>query len=299
MSINVKKVTVLGLGTLGAQIALQASASGYLVTAFDPDSAVFQKSIESFKGAKKAENASSKIDITLWKDEVSKIKILPTLSQAVENADLVIEAVPENLELKRSVWKEIGQAATEHTILATNSSSMPVSKLESAARHPEMCLNIHFYHLTMGMNMADIMGGTKTSGEVILAGENFVKSLGVVPLMVKKELLGFCFNRVWRSIKREALYMHGGDFVDFQDIDRAWMIFSGTPWGPFGLMDAVGLDVVWDIEMMYYLESKDAKDHPPQAFRDMIDAGNLGVKSGRGFYTYPNPEFMSDQFLNP
>ena len=114
---------------------------------------------------------------------------------------------------------------------------------------------------------------------------------------MNKELLGFCFNRVWRAIKRETLYMWGNGFVDFQDVDRAWMVFTGMKEGPFALMDKVGLDVIWDIEMVYYNDSKDPKDHPPQALRDKIERGELGVKSGKGFYTYPNPAFLSPDFF--
>ncbi len=109
--------------------------------------------------------------------------------------------------------------------------------------------------------------------------------------------LGFCFNPVWRAIKRQTLYMWGNDFVNFQDIDRAWMIFTGMPYGPLFLMDQVGLDVVWDIEMAYYNDSKDPKDHPPQALKEKIGRKELGLKTGKGFYTYPNPEFAKEGFI--
>lgn len=100
-----------------------------------------------------------------------------------------------------------------------------------------------------------------------------IASLGMVPLKVNKELLGFCFNRVWRAVKKETLYMWANGFVDHRDVDRAWMIFNQTPWGPFALMDVVGLDVIYDIEMFYYNDSGDPRDHPPQALKDMVDAG--------------------------
>jgi 3-hydroxybutyryl-CoA dehydrogenase len=114
---------------------------------------------------------------------------------------------------------------------------------------------------------------------------------------VKKEILGFCFNRVWRAIKRETLHMWAGGYVDFRDIDRAWMVFTGMNVGPFGFMDAVGLDVVYDIEMVYYGESADPKDHPPQALKDKLERGELGVKTGKGFYAYPDPEFIRSDFM--
>jgi len=116
---------------------------------------------------------------------------------------------------------------------------------------------------------------------------------------VKKEILGFCFNRVWRAIKKEALYTWGNGFVDFRDVDRAWMVFTGMKEGPFAIMDKVGLDVIHDIEMVYYRDSNDPKDKPPDALLEMIKRGDLGVKSGKGFYTYPDPEFLHTDFMNP
>ena len=143
------------------------------------------------------------------------------------------------------------------------------------------------------------MGGTKTLTEVLDRGEDWLRSLGMVPLKVKKEILGFCFNSVWRAIKKQSLYMWGNDFVDFRDIDRAWQIFTKMKVGVFGLMDTVGLDTVYNIEMVYYEASKDPKDKPPDALVEKIKRGELGVKSGKGFYTYPNPEFLQPDFLNP
>ena len=125
----------------------------------------------------------------------------------------------------------------------------------------------------------------------------FRHPISCVPLTVKKEIFGFCFNLVWRTIKREALHMWAEGFVYFTDIDRAWMIFHGTPVGPFGLMDRVGLDVVYDIEAVYFNESKDPKDRPPDALKAKIEQKELGVKTGKGFYTYPSPEYGRFDFL--
>ena len=193
----------------------------------------------------------------------------------------------------------MGQSAPAKAIFATNSSSLPVSRMEDSSGRPDRCINTHFYLPLQGMNMADLMAGTKTLPEVMQKGEEWIRSLGVVPLRVKKEALGFCFNNVWRAIKKQTLYMWANDFADFRDIDRAWRIFSGMKVGPFGLMDSVGLDTVYNIEMVYYDESKDPGDKPPYQLVEKIKKGELGVKSGKGFYTYPNPEFLQPDFLNP
>ena len=149
------------------------------------------------------------------------------------------------------------------------------------------------------MNIVDVMGGTKTAPEAIESVKEFVRSISCIPLGVKKEILGFCFNSVWRAIKKQTLYMWGDGFVDFRDIDRAWMVFTGMRQGPFGLMDLVGLDVVHDIEMSYYHDSKDPEDIPPKALKEMIERKELGVKTGKGFYAYPHPEYADPDFLKP
>ena len=299
MAIEIRKVAVLGTGTLGAQIALQAICCGYEVTAYDPDPEVFGRTLAGLMAVDQTKVRESPLDLSLWPEAAAKIAFKGSLAEAVARADLVVEAVPENLDLKLKVWAEMDRAAPQEAILTTNSSSMPVSKVEGATGRPERCLNVHFYRLELGQNMADVMGGSQTTAEVLAAGREFVRSLNLIPLKVEKELLGFCFNRVWRAIKRETLHMWAGGFVDFRDVDRAWMIFAGTGWGPFGLMDAVGLDVVWDIEMVYFKESQDPKDHPPEELKKKIEAGELGVKTGKGFYTYPDPEFSREDFLKP
>jgi 3-hydroxybutyryl-CoA dehydrogenase len=294
---SLKRISMIGLGTLGTQIAIQAAYYGCEVNGYDQDPEVFQKTIQKVKGMMKILGKFPTMPVEEWEKAASKVHVMKDLAEALKDADLVIEAVPENLELKRKVWAQLDSLAPKGAFIATNSSSIPVSRIESATRRPEKCLNIHFYQPAVGMNIVDIMGGTKTMPEAIERAKQFVRSIRCVPLGVKKEILGFCFNSVWRAIKKQTLYMWGNGFVDFRDVDRAWMVFAGMKQGPFGLMDLVGLDVVYDIEMSYYNESKDPRDIPPKAFKDMIDRKELGVKTGTGFYTYPNPEFGRPEFL--
>ncbi|MGD8294242.1 MAG: 3-hydroxyacyl-CoA dehydrogenase NAD-binding domain-containing protein [Desulfobacterales bacterium] len=300
MTETFKKIAVVGTGTLGFQIALLASNSGYNVTIFDQKPGAFDDMMAKQQADIKAKQIKPFIALDRWQACGQRIKQVSDLDQAVKDADLVIEAVPENLELKCEVFRQLGELTSPGTVLATNSSSIPVSHLEKSSGRPERCLNLHFYMALHGMNMTDVMGGTRTLPEVIEQGVRWVRSLGCIPLRVKKELLGFCFNRVWRAVKREVLYMWANDYVDFRDVDRAWMKFTGNEdrYGPFGLMDSVGLDVIYDIEMVYYRNSQDPKDHPPEALKQKVDRGELGVKTGKGFYTYPNPEYLRDDFLS-
>ena len=289
------RTAVIGTGTLGAQIAMLAANAGYQVKAFDVREGALDQTLSTVKGIEML------VPKRNWPACRDRIQVTTDLTEAVSDAELVIEVVPEILELKRKVWSEIGRKASLNAIMATNSSSLPVSRLEKYGNRPDKSLNIHFY---IGMPMADVMAGTQTSDEVFEIGTKWVRSMKLIPLTVKKESLGFCFNRVWRAVKREVLQMWAEGYVDFRDVDRAWMLFNGmkhdsSAFGPFALMDKVGLDVIYDIEMVYFSESQDPKDFPPEALKEKIDRNELGVKSGKGFYSYPDPEYLDPDFLNP
>lgn len=296
---DIKKVTVIGTGTLGIQIALMASYHGCEVRTYDVDGDSFPRMLKVIR--MRIENSNRKTPAAFMDLEggAAKIRRCPTLEEALNEAELVIEAVPEDVELKRKVFKQMDLLSPRDAILATNSSSIPVSRMEGATSRPEKCLNLHFYSLDSGKNCVDIMGGTKTTAETMAAGKKWIQSIGCVPLTVNREILGFCFNRVWRAVKKETLHMWADGYVDFRDIDRGWMISYGTAQGPFGSMDAIGLDVVYGIEMVYYNESKDPGDRPPEALKKMIERKELGVKTGKGFYSYPNPEYKNPDFLKP
>jgi len=294
-----ERVAIVGTGILGVQIAMLAARAGYTVKVYDPREGAFLETYNKIKKDLTIKKVTPFIPWEEWEKCKATIRQVTNLDEAVQDAELVIESAPENVQLKNEVFSQLGEKAPPEAILATNSSSIPVSKMEASSGRPERCLNIHFYFPLQGVNMVDIMGGTRTLPEVMQKGVDWIVSISCIPLKVNKEILGFCFNRVWRAIKREVLYMWANGFVDFRDTDRAWMVFTKMKEGPFALMDKVGLDVIYDIEMVYYNDSKDPKDRPPDALLDMVKRGELGVKSGKGFYTYPDPEFLQPDFLNP
>jgi 3-hydroxybutyryl-CoA dehydrogenase len=294
---QIRRVTVIGMGTLGTQIAIQAAAYGYEVAGFARNVRAFGDMQGKILGAMQMTRKGPTFPVDKWAEHASRVKLYDDLARATSAADLVIESVPEVLETKRQLFAELDRLAPAHAILASNSSSIPISRIESATRRPEKCLNLHFYQPALGMNMADVMGGTRTSPDAIAAACDFIRAVDCVPLRVQKEILGFCFNSVWRAVKRQTLYMWAGGFVDFRDIDRAWMVFTGMTYGPFFLMDLVGLDVVLAIEESYFQDSGDPRDKPPAALADKVARGELGVKTGKGFYTYPNPECANADFL--
>lgn len=295
---SLKKIAVVGTGILGSQIAMVAANAGCTVKVYDQRENAFTQVSDKIESDLRAKQIVPFIPWENWEKCKQAVQQTTSLDEAVRDAELVIEAVPENEELKNTVFRALGEKAPRLAILATNSSSMPVSRMESSSGRPELCLNIHFYQPIVGITMVDIMGGSKTLPEVMQQGVRWIESLGCVPLTVNKEILGFCFNRVWRAIKKEVLYLWANGFVDFRDTDRAWMVFSKMKQGPFALMDMVGLDVVYDIEMVYYKDTRDPKDKPPDALLEMIQRGELGVKTGKGFYTYPDAEFLRPDFLH-
>jgi 3-hydroxybutyryl-CoA dehydrogenase len=294
-----ERIAVVGVGLLGTQIAMLSANAGYKVSVYDTREGAFDETYDKLFADLKAKGVSPFIPWDQWAKCKGGIKFTTNIGEALNDVDLVVEAITEDVEIKRKVFKLMGENAPAKAIFASNSSSLPVSRMEDSSGRPERCINTHFYLPLQGMNMVDLMAGTKTVPEVMKKGEEWIRSLGCVPLRVKKEILGFCFNSVWRAIKKQSLYMWGNDFVDFRDVDRAWQIFTKMKVGPFGLMDTVGLDTVYNIEMVYYNDSKDPKDKPPDALVEKIKKGELGVKTGKGFYTYPNPEFLKDDFLNP
>ena len=299
MTQKIKKVAVIGAGHLGMQISMLSAYTGYKVSVYDTIAGAFDDTYKKLSTDLKAKGINPFIPWEHWEKCKAAINFTSDLGHALEDVDLVVEAITEELEVKRKVFKQMGENAPTQAIFASNSSSIPISRMEESSGRPERCINTHFYQPLAGMNMVDLMAGTKTLPDVMETGEEWIRSVGCVPLKVKKEILGFCFNSVWRAIKKQCLYMWANDFVDFRDIDRAWRVFTGMKVGPFALMDSVGLDTVYNIEMVYFNDSKDPKDKPPEALMGKIKKGELGVKSGKGFYAYPNPEFLDPDFLNP
>jgi 3-hydroxybutyryl-CoA dehydrogenase len=296
MARRIGKVSVIGVGLMGTQIAIQAACYGCEVKTYDQDPTNFQRTLQRIRPL-----ARPTIPIEDWDKGAEKVVQCKDMGEALKDADLAVEAVYENLEAKRKVFAQMDEMAPNEAILATNSSSIIISRIETATKRPDKCVNLHFY-MPAGIagypvNTVDVCGGPKTSAETIETCRQWVRSVGCIPLTVKKEVLGFCFNSIWHAIKKRSLELWAEGYVDFRDIDRAWMVFTRMPQGPFGLMDTVGLDVVYDIEMTYYNESKDQRDYPPQALKDMIDRKELGRKTGKGFYNYPDPEYGREEFL--
>lgn len=297
---SINRIAVIGSGTMGRQISLQTARSGLPVTLYDVDAAVLEQAQEAQHEVVAAWIAAGKVPAGQETAIFERLQYATDLTAALHEADLAIEVVPERVELKRTVFAQLDVHLGPEAIIATNSSSIRVSLLEDATGRPDRVANLHFYLPVYDYPMVEIGGGTATSTDTLEALTVFARRIGMLPLRLHKESTGFIFNRVWRAIKKETLKVADSGVASHEDIDRAWMIIFGTHnLPPFALMDRIGLDVVRDIEEHYARESGDPSDLPPPILTEKVARGNLGQKTGRGFYTYPNPTYADPDFLNP
>ncbi|MEZ4563107.1 MAG: 3-hydroxyacyl-CoA dehydrogenase family protein [Thermomicrobiales bacterium] len=297
-------VAVVGAGTMGRQIAALIATSGREVAMWDAMPEMVAAARERIRQETETLPALPRYAHHQFTVEppadidgmVARIRMAESLADALGGADLVIEAVREDLETKRALFAEMSRLAPG-AILATNSSSIPSSLIASAAADPGRVLNTHFFAPIWSRPMLEIMSSGETSGEVLDQVAQFGRSLGLVVAVVQGDSKGFIINRVWRAVKREALRVVDEGHAEPADVDRLWMLFFGTPFGPFGIMDMVGLDVVADIETSYQVVATDPEDKPSAILHGKVAAGDLGEKSGRGFYRHPDPEYLADGWL--
>jgi 3-hydroxybutyryl-CoA dehydrogenase len=293
----IRSVAIIGTGTQGSQIAYRCAISGYPVVLFDAFPAAREGAFQKIRGWLHQYVNKGKLTNAQAGAALARISVGTALSESVSEADLVIEAVPEQLRLKQEVWQQIDSFASAHTLLATNSSSIRSSLLAVAVQRKDRTFNVNF-DFPVDDDLMEIMWNAETSEETKSSARVFVASLGMIVLETRREIQGFSFNRVWRAIKKECLHLFGEGYCDFEELDRHFVLTFGTAYGPFALMDKIGLDVVRDIELSYYHETNDPTDKPPQALLEMIAQGHLGVKTGKGFYNYPHPSYEEPDWLH-
>jgi len=293
---QIGKVAVIGAGTMGAQIASLAALTGYPVSLWDGlDTALASGMDRAEREILPRLGQSRELDSAEVATGLGLLTAAGSLQEAVDGADLVIEAVREELGIKKTVFAELSRLTP--AILGTNSSSIPSSLIAPAVERPERFLNMHFFAPIWVRSMLELMTCGETSDETLKTAHEFGRSLGLVTAIVKGESKGFIINRIWRAVKRESLAVVDAGVATPEDVDRLWMMFFQTEYAPFGIMDMVGLDVVSDIETSYQLVSPDPSDTPSPTLARMIAAGELGEKAGKGFYEHPNPKYREPDFL--
>ncbi len=288
---EIMTVCIIGSGFMGTQVGLQCAVHNFKICLMDKLTEALNKSKKMFDLELDRRVFRNFLSRESKKEILKNVCFTDNLRDAVETADFVIESTPEILELKQNIFRKLDNICPSHTILATTSSSIPILNIENAFKHTDRALNMHFYPLVWERPIVELMKGSSTSHETMKKANRFVISLGLTPLFVEKESMGFIFNRIWRSVKKESLHLVNDGIASFEDIDRAWMAVTGSSIGPFGMMDMAGLDVVRDIEMDYFKKSGSNDDEPPRILTEKIEKGELGKKAGKGFYSYPNPVY--------
>lgn len=296
----VERIAVIGAGTMGMQISALAAAAGYQTTLYDLDPAAVDRAIARIDSEllPAIVNGDQLPEPTSVMEARSRLVTADTLETAVQGADVVVEAIKEDLQVKLGMFEQLNRLAP-NAILSTNSSSLPSRPLADVVDHPDRLLNTHFFAPVWERTMVELMTCGETSEETFDTWTEIGERMGLVVARVHGESKGFIINRVWRAIKRESLRVVDEGRGTPEDVDRLFRLFFGAKTGPFQTMDLVGLDVVADIEKTYHAVATDPADVPIKTLTDMVDAGALGQKSGSGFYDYPDPACEDPDFLRP
>jgi 3-hydroxybutyryl-CoA dehydrogenase len=283
--VDQRPVAIDGAGTLGRRIAAVYAAGGSDVRIFDM-SAEQREAARDYVDQHVAEMQEA---LGLRPARTGRVEAAGDLESAVAGAWMVVEAVPESLDLKIEVFGDLDRLAEPDAILATNSSSLPSSRMIGRVKHPERVLNTH-YQQPPELNSVELMSCGRTDDGVIDALMAKIPEYGLKPFRVRRESDGFIFNRIWASIKRECLMVVEEGVATPEDVDEMWRIFTKPGIPPFRLMDRVGLDVVLNIEEHYAEVRGDQgfPEGPRKLLREYVEQGRLGVKSGSGFYDDPD-----------
>jgi len=282
--LDIKKVFVVGSGTMGGGIAQVCGQSGIQVLLNDISQELIEKGLKNIswsvgKFVEKGKLSESKEVI------LSRIEAAIDFSRA-EEVDLAIEAVFENLNLKQEIFKKLDKSCKPHALVASNTSTIPITELASVTSRPEKVLGLHFFNPATMMDVVEVIKGVNTSDDTFHAGVNFVKQIGKESIRVEMDIPGFLLNRVNLIGYVEAIRLVEQGIGTVEEIDKGMRLGYGRRMGPFETGDLVGLDVSCNGLMAIYDESKDIRYYPPQLLRRKVKAGHLGRKTGRGWYEY-------------
>ena len=283
---ELRKVAVIGAGLMGRQIALNTAQHGYTVKLHDSDA-------KQLAAAKVwiDEYVAGRLEKGRWTKEIAdgalaRMSYAPTVAEAAGDADLVIEAIIEDVPIKRTLFAELDRLAPPRAILATNSSSFVSSLVADATKRPAQVANLHYFNPAMVMEVVEVLGGPHTDAETKATLVEFVRRTGKQPVIVNKEIEGFVANRIHWAVRREALRLAEEGYATFEDIDLAAEKALGYPMGPFRLMDLTGIDLAYAIQSSRFKTTGKEEDRPARLIEERFKAGNYGRKTGKGFYEY-------------
>jgi len=283
---DIKKICVVGAGNMGHQISLLCAIHGYKTTCTDVLPEILKKAekfvdtylpgrVEKGKMTKEVAEAARK-----------NVSFTGDLKAAAKDADFVIEAVIEVLDVKRKLYAELDQIAPPHAILATNSSAIVSSLIADATKRPSKVVNMHFFNPALVMKLVEVVKGPHVADETAKVTMELSEKLEKVPVLIKKEVDGFLLNRIFRVISREALWMLEMGIASAEDIDKACVFGAGHPMGPFRLMDLTGIDLNYIMSMERFRKTGDMADFPSPSVVEKYVQGRYGEKVGKGWYDY-------------
>jgi 3-hydroxybutyryl-CoA dehydrogenase len=283
---ELKRVLVVGAGTMGSQIALQTALSDrYEVTLVDSVEAQLERA--SAQNARLVERSVEKGRLTqeAAAKALTRIHTKNDLAAAAGAADLVIEAVIEDFDAKKAVFSTLGEHANKDAILASNSSTIAISRLADFTGSPERCCNMHFFHPVTVMQLCEVVRGPKTADATVETAMEFVRSINRTPVLLQKEIWGFIVNRILFAASEEAMHLLEGGYASAEDIDIAVQKGLNWPMGPFHLLDFSGLDIFYGAMNDRHRQGEGAG--APELLRKLVEDGHLGRKTGKGFFDYP------------
>ena len=283
-AIDVQRVLVIGAGTMGTGIAQVAARAGYRVELFDVAAGAAQKSVERIGEALLRAVEKGRCTAAEREEALGRLQAAPDLEAAAAHADLIVEAAPEDLSLKKELFARLSRAARPDAILASNTSSLPITAIAAAARNPERVVGLHFFNPVPAMKLLEIVQGERTHPLVVTAAQAVGARLGK-EVVVVRDAPGFATSRLGIALAMEAIRMLEEGVASAEEIDRAIELGYGHPMGPLKLTDQVGLDVRLAIAE-HLLAELGERFRPPQLLRRLVRAGKLGKKSGEGFYKY-------------
>lgn len=282
---KIERVCVLGAGTMGNGIAQVCAMAGCRVELFDPQPGAVERALGTVRANLEKGVARGKVSADVRDAALANLRQAATLTEAAGAADLAVEAVPERMELKAAVFAELDRAAPAHAVLATNTSSLRVSRIAAATARPERVIGLHFFNPVHLMKLLEVVRGRETSDATVDAALAFARTIGKEPIVVT-DTPGFASSRLGVVLGLEAMRMVEQGVASPEDIDRAMELGYNHPMGPLRLTDLVGLDVRLGIAEYLHAELGGEQYRPPEILRRMVSEGKLGKKSGAGFYDW-------------
>lgn len=296
---GIKHVTVFGSGVLGAQIAFQCAFHGFQVAVYDIGGELLTKAQEKFQLL--GQRFQQDLNATPHDVEAAlqRLSCTTDLAASVREADLAIESIPENVQVKKEFYARLGPLAPARTIFCTNSSTLLPSQFAQGTGRPERFLALHFANNIWTQNTAEVMGHSGTDPVVFDAVVAFAEAIGMVALPVRKEQPGYILNTLLAPFLLHAMELYAKGVADPETIDKTWVIATKSPRGPFAMLDIVGLTTPYNISLMKAeaTGSEDARRVAQMLKEQYIEQGKLGVSTGEGFYKYPNPRYQQPDFL--